>query len=264
MWKKAEYMLTAFQIQRNFCYATQDIRNAYKLVKDALLDESYTKIVFILHSQGGIEGGLIIDWLLDEIPHELLNRLEIYTFGNAANHFNNPHMSVKHPVEDEISVQIPKANQAIRHIEHYANTGDFVSRYGVLSFIGVPNRFMGRLFQSPESGHLLNQHYLSQMFPLDENRRCAESNEFMEMDVTFSREEQQRILREDLEISVEQCANRTGEAEVAFVGDVNTPITPVQIFSPNSLNADEREPRPVKVKDLSRLWKYRNGQSPPE
>ena len=53
-------------IERNFCYATEDTRNSYVLIKEALLDDKYKKVVLILHSQGGIEGALILDWLLDE------------------------------------------------------------------------------------------------------------------------------------------------------------------------------------------------------
>lgn len=77
-------------IQRNFSYATNDIRVCYSIIKDKLYDPQYSKVVFILHSQGGIEGGLVLDWLLQELPQDLLCKLEVYTFGNAANHFNNP------------------------------------------------------------------------------------------------------------------------------------------------------------------------------
>src|ERR1700712_1429614 len=90
-------MLMIYQIQRNFCYSTQDVREAYASLKEALYNEKMDKVVFILHSQGGIEGSLIIDWLLAEVPHEYLRRLEVYTFGNAANHFNNPHRSSTTP-----------------------------------------------------------------------------------------------------------------------------------------------------------------------
>ncbi|KAI1826385.1 hypothetical protein F4861DRAFT_105338 [Xylaria intraflava] len=81
-------------IQRNFCYATGDVRLAYKIIKDKLYNPRYSKVIFILHSQGGIEGGLVLDWLLQELAHDLLAKLEVYTFGNAANHFNNPHRHV--------------------------------------------------------------------------------------------------------------------------------------------------------------------------
>ncbi|KAJ1324138.1 hypothetical protein MN608_10198 [Microdochium nivale] len=82
-------------IQRNFGYATGDVREAYKVVKDKLYNPQYSKVVFILHSQGGIEGGLVLDWLLQELPQDLLAKLEVYTFGNAANHFNNPHLHIR-------------------------------------------------------------------------------------------------------------------------------------------------------------------------
>ncbi|KAH8888640.1 hypothetical protein GQ53DRAFT_243767 [Thozetella sp. PMI_491] len=78
-------------IQRNFGYATTDVRVCYKRIKETLYNPQFSKVVFILHSQGGIEGSLIIDWLLQELPQDLLAKLEVYTFGNAANHFNNPH-----------------------------------------------------------------------------------------------------------------------------------------------------------------------------
>jgi len=67
-------------IQRNFSFSTEDIREAYVSIKDALLKENIKKVVFILHSQGGIEGGLIIDWLLAEMPEDCLRKLEVYSF----------------------------------------------------------------------------------------------------------------------------------------------------------------------------------------
>ncbi|KAI1346712.1 hypothetical protein F5Y01DRAFT_264753 [Xylaria sp. FL0043] len=82
-------------IQRNFGYATSDVRLAYKILKEKLYNPQYSKVVFILHSQGGVEGGLVLDWLIQELPQDLLAKLEVYTFGNAANHFNNPHRHVQ-------------------------------------------------------------------------------------------------------------------------------------------------------------------------
>jgi hypothetical protein len=82
-------------IQRNWGYATKDVRVCYSIIKQKLYDPQYSKVVFILHSQGGIEGSLILDWLLQELPQDLLSKLEVYTFGNAANHFNNPHRHIR-------------------------------------------------------------------------------------------------------------------------------------------------------------------------
>ncbi|CAN8104885.1 unnamed protein product [Discula destructiva] len=81
-------------IQRNFTYATNDVRVCYRIMKEKLYDPRYSKVVFIVHSQGGIEGGLVLDWLLQELPQNLLAKLEVYSFGNAANHFNNPYRTV--------------------------------------------------------------------------------------------------------------------------------------------------------------------------
>ncbi|RDA85240.1 hypothetical protein CP532_3293 [Ophiocordyceps camponoti-leonardi (nom. inval.)] len=195
-------------VQRNFTYATADVRLCYKILRDVLYDPSKTKVVFILHSQGGIEGGLVIDWLLQEMPQDLLSKLEVYTFGNAANHFNNPRRRASW-----------RADRAIGHIEHYAHNTDFVALCGVIHFAAVrkpPSLFFGRVFNrsTGRGGHLLNQHYLDGMFPL---KRDPWSGQFVGAD------EDNEFMNEVLD----------GHAE----GD-------------------------VKVKDLSRLWSYRNGRSP--
>ncbi len=99
-------------VQRNFGLATRDVREAYKIVKEKLYNPGYTKVVFLLHSQGGIEGGLVLDWLLQELPQDLLSKLEVYTFGNAANHFNNPHRHVGSQAAQEehgpVTLEIPQ------------------------------------------------------------------------------------------------------------------------------------------------------------
>ncbi|KAG7126722.1 hypothetical protein HYQ44_000442 [Verticillium longisporum] len=93
-------------IQRNFGYVTYDVRMAYRILKDKLYDPQYSKVIFVLHSQGGIEGGLVLDWLLQELPQDLLSKIEVYTFGNAANHFNNPH---RHVFSQALAQQDPAA-----------------------------------------------------------------------------------------------------------------------------------------------------------
>lgn len=54
------------QVQRNLYFATNDVRQAYVSIKAALYNKKVNKVVFILHSQGGLEGGMILDWLLAE------------------------------------------------------------------------------------------------------------------------------------------------------------------------------------------------------
>ncbi|KAL3467957.1 hypothetical protein BJX64DRAFT_80807 [Aspergillus heterothallicus] len=177
-------------IQRDFSYATQDIRDSYVHIRKALLDPDNTKVVLILHSQGGIEGGLIIDWLLDEIPQGLLRKLEIYTFGNAANHFNNPYRDRPAREKDSEcpdlrSTRADRHNNTILHIEHYANSREFVSVLGVLNFNNILNRYMGQVFVRPGTGHMFNQHYMDTMFTLGPDRRVLDSNEFMDMEIDF-------------------------------------------------------------------------------
>lgn len=57
-----------------------------------------------------------------------------------------------------------------RYVEHYINTYDFVSNWGVLEYVrpvpaGTLNRFSGRLFErADKGGHMFVQHYLTNMF----------------------------------------------------------------------------------------------------
>ena len=301
-------------VQRNFGYATGDIRTCYKLLKEVLYDPSKSKVIFVLHSQGGIEGGMVLDWLLQEMPQDLLAKLEVYTFGNAANHFNNPHRhivsqslstlkplsamaTIFHTTQESPSnspkdaksgpgVTIPQApslktdessysstrsasaakDRAIGHVEHYAHSTDFVSIWGVLHFatntMGSPQlpRFLGRLFSRADGrgGHQLNQHYLDGMFPLKKDEKTGEflgadeDNDFMNEIIKVGKEgSAMENVREAFEIS---WAGTQGFGS----GDVSTPV---EVHGVSGHKAAKGE---VRVKDLSRLWSYRNGLSPAE
>ncbi|GMG29518.1 unnamed protein product [Aspergillus oryzae var. brunneus] len=241
-------------IQRNFTFATPDTRDGYAITKATLLNPKYEKVVLILHSQGGIEGSLIIDWLLDELPENVLRKLEVYTFGNAANHFNNPYKSLlgsgQTPASDStISNQdaLVQAEKSVLHIEHYVNAFDFVCVWGVLQFARVPNRYMGRIFVRSGSGHQLNQHYLNTMFTLGPDRRVLDTNKFMEMGARTV--EYEKILPKHVR-------HKRNEVLVTNKRPSDRDRT-VQSGLEN-----QHEQRPLKVKDLSRLWQYRNGGSP--
>jgi hypothetical protein len=188
------------------------------------LNEKYEKIVLILHSQGGIEGGLIFDWLFDALDEKTLGKLEIYTFGNAANHWNNPTRKYTNQGKPE---------RCIPHIEHYVNSQDFVAMWGILDFIRIPGRYLGDVFIRQGSGHLLNQHYLDTMFPLshDETQILGE-NEFMRQNAKL--------------ISCESTPK-------------NTDFTMATEMLAQNGDIDGSG---LKIKDFSRLWRYRNGASP--
>ncbi|CAG8080936.1 unnamed protein product [Penicillium salamii] len=239
-------------IQRDFSYATGDIRRSYALVKKALLDPECDKVVLLLHSQGGIEGGLVIDWLLDELPHDLLRHLEVYTFGNAANHFNNPRWTkLARPELVQTPDLVHQFGQSIGHIEHYANSGDIVALGGVLHFVDIPNRYMGRLFVRPSSGHLLNMHYLSNMFTLGPDMKVLESNPFM-----------------DMEVEPWATAGINGYSGPPQRVRYRPTLARDEAFLPATLIRQRYQPngtaRVLRVKDFSRLWQYRNGGSPRE
>lgn len=251
----------------------------------ALYAPEIKKVVLILHSQGGIEGSMILDWLLDEVPHDLLKQLEVYTFGNAANHFNNPYVDNVSSVNASSSSQSrrdqPTAtpNRAIAHIEHYANSKDFVSRWGVLNFTRkmphnrFENRFMGRVFERLGKGHQFNQHYLDNIFPLDPTRsfvREPEPGDFMDMKVVEGGDETGKEAREGIVQSLGATMGST-EAEARVLNDSPTAVRMQAREESFWQRARERfdvlkmtngDANGVKVRDLSRLWAYRNGRCP--
>ncbi|KAF2634674.1 hypothetical protein P280DRAFT_494167 [Massarina eburnea CBS 473.64] len=237
-------------VERCFCYATLDIRRSYAVIRAKLLDSDNKRVVLILHSQGGIEGSLILDWLLGELPHDIINKLEIYTFGSAANHFNNPPKHISSSSSSSSSSCSARNTNAVRHIEHYVNAGEFVARWGALTFARLPNRYMGRLFIRPGTGHLLNQHYLSAMFPLDEHNRVREYSEFMDMDVDFDADEADSNVRENY---METLLNDGEDIQgVAVVEDRRDGVRWLE----------DGEASGMRVSAFSRLWCYRNGMSP--
>ena len=63
--------------------------------------------------------------------------------------------------------------RVVPYIEHYCNSGDMVTRWGALFSAKsiLQNRFCGHIFiNEGASGHMLNQHYLSDMFPTRYNK----------------------------------------------------------------------------------------------
>lgn len=255
------------------------------MLKTTLYDPAVKKVVFILHSQGGIEGGMILDWLLQEVPADLLSKLEIYTFGNAANHFNNPYKDVGAQASARRGGDSDgRLKKAVRYIEHYAHTDDFVARWGVLNFLCnfsfavSGSRYVGRVFEYPAAGHQFVQHYLDGMFPLE---ACAVSEEFPlgwkgaagEQGSVFMTSRVQRG-RDGDELGKENAELREGwESSVrganggdrTVVRDEDSPIGKREglngLFE-DVLAEEERRVRGYRVSDLSRLWCYTNGKSP--
>ncbi|KAF8542015.1 hypothetical protein BDD12DRAFT_877312 [Trichophaea hybrida] len=150
-------------VHRCFSYATKDTRRTYEHLKVALIDQNITKVVVIAHSQGGIILSAALDMLFADLPSGVFEKLEVYTFGCAANHFNNPLCRL--PVQEDKNPR--QTRHQINYIEHYWNEYDFVARFGTLHFTRnkASNRFVGDVFVNKgQGGHLMNQHYLDIMF----------------------------------------------------------------------------------------------------
>lgn len=289
-------------LQRNFQFATQDVRTGYARLKGYLYDAEVTKVVFILHSQGGIEGGLIIDWLLQEVPRDLMMKLEVYTFGCAANHFNNPHARVEdqslafsssksrkggmfhstgsslQQVSDaahEHPAHTAESGKVIAHIEHYGHTEDFVARWGVLNYLTTKTgptipRYMGRIFVRAAMGHQFIGHYLDGMFPLKRKRNSSgdevpftgadNCSAFMEEDMGFDE------INEDGDMNREAVSAFSSDESSSSSSDDQDEVSVASTSSRgNAVKTNAMRamyPSGLKVKDLSRLWKYRNGRCP--
>lgn len=310
---------------------------AYSILKPTLYDSTITRVIFVLHSQGGIEGSMILDWLLAEIPQDLLQKLEIYTFGNAANHFNNPHLhllsqksALAHPDlkttattrtlttintdsnnPEQIHMHKSGNGKAIPRIEHYANTYDFVSRWGVLFYTHVrPSseeayRFMGMVFEDEIRGHMFVQHYLDNIFPLskalrkklpgtgirDDDKgatnggqiRVDEDAGFMTIAVESGTKKDARpddkLGREGWEVALttedklEDYDSDDGDIDEKKKADAEKKkkgsgkITKGMVNGVDELDRLARRKElhkrnGYKVRELSRLWQYRNGRFP--
>jgi hypothetical protein len=203
-------------IQRDFSYMTSDVRIAYNTLKTTLLNPNCEKLVLIAHSQGGIIVAAALDALYAELEPSVVSKLELYTFGSAANHLNNPPRSA----------QTPGSKRRLTTVEHYANGKDFVARLGVLNFATTKEdmkaHFVGKVFtRIGEGGHLLSEHYLGPMF-YGENPRFLDEVVKVETGVAVERAMAEERM---LERIVDGLEHRT-------------------------------------VKEMSKLWMYRNGGVP--
>lgn len=81
----------------------------------------------------------VIDVLFADLPRESWGKLEVYTFGSVVLCQHPPpsnHFScaANHFNNPPKEGSEPTQNLQIRHIEHYANEHDFVAMFGVLQF----------------------------------------------------------------------------------------------------------------------------------
>ncbi|CUS10898.1 unnamed protein product, partial [Tuber aestivum] len=268
-------------IQRCFSYATKDTRVLYDHLKSVLLDNNIQTCVVIAHSQGGIILSTALDSLFADIPSGAFEKLEIYTFGCAANHFNNPIRFVPSQPQTPSPADPPAPEERlIKHIEHYCNEHDFVARLGALHFSKdkPSNRFVGKVFENKgHGGHLLNQHYLGRMFAND-------GSDFLDMVVEVKEDKaaqsahapDEEITQEELRSSRSWPPART-EFRMASVGvpkdlgqmrtlgrsiAVPTPSTGWDFVAGPRVRVSAESQSGRTVRELSRLWRYKDGRSP--
>ncbi|KAI5802380.1 hypothetical protein FPQ18DRAFT_252040 [Pyronema domesticum] len=247
-------------IQRDLGLTNGCVKETYKQIRTHLLQRNpanpsqwrYNKVIVLAHSQGGLITSLALDMLFADLADEVLSRLEVYTFGNAANHFNNPPNMYK--PENGEAIRFP----TIKHIEHYANEFDFVSRFGVLAYHPGPsgaaidsgeaaeflewnlgggeqaqkgvrhethmedNQFAGKLFmRKGKGGHQFVMHYLDEMF------KDGDGGELV-----------------FVPIEVKEETPQGGKADGPVV---NT--------------ADEGRVKKTNLEETSRLWRYRGART---
>ena len=188
---------------------------------------------------------------------------EVYTFGSAASHFSNPHLSQ------------PKAaaSYCIPHIEHYVNELDLIPRWGVLYNVVqvLDNKYSGKIFvRMGTSGHLLNQHYLDPMFPLERAAAGSFLDQVVDVDEKLA-ERRESVAARHVAFMRRESAQQSTNGGTIDWGDGST--IPVGII----VNGEEKagdmainfveprtfhEARGKTVRQLSRLWRYTDGGSP--
>ena len=207
----------------------------YDYVKEFLVDPTVRKVVLIGHSQGCIIISMVLDMLYANLSSNDVEKLEIYTFGSAASHFNNPLR--------QTSPRAP-STRVIKYIEHYVNEEDLVPRWSAVYDEKARPQYAGNVFiRVGATGHLLNQHYLSQMFPSAGGRNDG------------------RLCFLDEVVSV---GGRHG-GDGGIVAQNEPPVGSYLSMcrQNNTPFQNPEEPRRT-VREMSRLWRYMGGKDADE
>ncbi|MCJ1231582.1 hypothetical protein MMC12_008260 [Toensbergia leucococca] len=269
-------------IQRCLSFNTMDVRVTYEHVKACLSDPSITKVVLISHSQGSIIASMVLDHLFANLPPSIISKLEIYTFGSAACHFNNPLLTLP-----------PNPTPCIPHIEHYCNEHDLIPRWGLLYNIRsiLNNRYSGSVFvRLGASGHLFCQHYMDPIFPLPPPITSNPNDHSTQQTSTTSTTPS--FLDQTVDVDEKTAAERQSTAfarmglmrqeesssKIMFGDGMAVPVGLLQMDG--GIGDEERErvcfveslgrgggavgARGKTVRQLSRLWRYLGGRSPGE
>jgi hypothetical protein len=89
---------------RSIPFASYVSTTLYAQLRELLLDPSTRKVVIISHGTGAAVLSSVLSKVHDDLPIDLLSKLEIYTFGSAATHLSNyllaqqPTINEHHPI----------------------------------------------------------------------------------------------------------------------------------------------------------------------
>lgn len=72
--------------------STPTSRALHAEMRCAMMNPMCNKVVMMAHGSGAAILSQVLDEMLCEMPQEMMAKLEIYTFGSAAHHLNNPCM----------------------------------------------------------------------------------------------------------------------------------------------------------------------------
>jgi len=131
---------------RTYNFSNETIETSSRVLKEALVDVQIKKVVLLSHGKGGIIAyQLAEELLMDPVINDAeIKKLEIYTFGCAAKKFRKDFSCIR----------------MISHVEHFANSHDYIAQIGVLEFKKLnQENYIGHLFEAYNKGHFFNQHY---------------------------------------------------------------------------------------------------------
>ena len=67
-------------------------------MRDAMMSPNCNKVVILAHGTGAAILSHVLDRMHCDMPVDLMNKLEIYTFGSSARHLSNPCMMMDRPM----------------------------------------------------------------------------------------------------------------------------------------------------------------------
>jgi len=73
-----------------FSMSTSTSMALHAELRDAMLSPTCNKVVVLAHGTGAAILSQVLDRMHCDMPVEMMNKMEIYTFGSAAHHLSNP------------------------------------------------------------------------------------------------------------------------------------------------------------------------------